>query len=99
MIVFVSAASAWEIAIKSGHGRLRLAAPPEDCIPPEIERGGFRPLAITVDHALAVRSLARHHDDPFDRLLIAQAMCEGLTIVTTEPAFAAYGVATLAACA
>ena len=97
VIVFVSAASAWEIAIKSGLGRLHLAPPPEECIPPEIERGGFRPLAITVEHALAVRSLARHHHDPFDRLLIAQAMCEGLGIVTTDPAFAAYGVATIAA--
>ena len=95
-IIFVSAVSAWEIAIKSGLGRLHLAEPPEDCIPREIERGGFRSLAITVEHALAVRRLARHHNDPFDRLLIAQAICESLYIVTADPAFAAYGVATIA---
>ena len=93
----MSAATAWEIAIKSGLGRLHLSEPPEDCIPREIERGGFRALAITVDHVLAVRSLARHHGDPFDRLLIAQAMREGLRIVTADASFAAYGVATIPA--
>ena len=96
-IVFVSAATAWEIAIKSGLGRLHLAEPPEDCVPREIERGRFRALPITVDHALAVRTLARHHGDPFDRLLIAQARCEGLRIVTADAAFAAYPIATIAA--
>jgi PIN domain nuclease of toxin-antitoxin system len=95
--VFVSAATAWEIAIKSGLGRLHLAEPAEDFVPREIERGGFRPLPVTVDHALAVRTLAPHHRDPFDGLLIAQARCEGLRIVTADAAFAAYGIATLAA--
>ena len=90
--VWVSATSAWEIAIKTGLGRLELSEPPEDVLPREIERGGFRPLAISVDHALAVRSLPQYHRDPFDRLLIAQAMAEGLRLVTADRAFARYDV-------
>ena len=96
-LVWVSAASAWEIAIKTGLGRLDLGEPPEQCLPREIERAGFQPLDVTFDHALAVRTLARHHADPFDRLLIAQALSEGLHIVTADPAFAAYGVAVVRA--
>jgi len=96
-VVWVSAATAWEIAIKVGIGRLDLGEPPEQCLPREIERGGFRSLAVTVAHALAVRTLPRHHADPFDRLLIAQAVTDGLRIVTADSAFDRYGVATLAA--
>ncbi len=57
----------------------------------------MRPLPITVPHALAVRTLPLHHADPFDRLLIAQAVLDGLQIVTADSAFTAYGVALLAA--
>ncbi len=96
-IVWVSAASAWEIAIKAALGRLDLGEPPEECLPREIEDGGMRPLPITVPHALAVRTLPHHHADPFDRLLIAQAVVDGLQIVTADSAFTAYGVALLAA--
>ena len=91
-LVWVSAATAWEIAIKAALGRLDLGEPPEECLPREIERAGFRLLDVTIDHALAVRTLAAHHADPFDRLLIAQALSEGLQIVTADGAFAAYGV-------
>ena len=91
-LVWISAATAWEIAVKAGLGRLDLGEAPEECLPREIERAGFRPLAVTIDHALAVRTLARHHADPFDRLLIAQALCEGLQVVTADAAFAAYDV-------
>jgi PIN domain nuclease of toxin-antitoxin system len=91
--VWVSAATAWEIAIKAGLGRLDLGEPPEACLPRELERGGFRPLAVGLDHALAVRGLPRHHDDPFDRMLIAQARAEGLAIVSADKAFATYDVA------
>ena len=90
--VLVSAATAWEIAIKTGLGRLELGEPPEDVLPREIERGGFRPLAISVEHALVVRTLPLHHRDPFDRLLIAQAVAEGLRLVTADGAFANYDV-------
>ncbi len=96
-LVWVSAASAWEIAIKAGLGRLDLGEPPEQCLPREIERAGFQPLDVKFDHALAVRTLVAHHADPFDRLLIAQALSEGLHIVTADPAFSAYSVAVVRA--
>lgn len=91
--VFVSAGSAWEIAIKQALGKLR---GPGD-LEAELESEGFAPLSITVGHALAAGALPRHHDDPFDRLLVAQAQAEGLTIVTRDPRIEPYGVATLAA--
>ncbi len=91
--VAMSAASAWEIAIKRAVGKLDA---PED-LPGALAFYGFQPLAITVEHALAAGGLPRHHADPFDRMLAAQAKAEGLTIVTRDPRFAAYGVATLAA--
>lgn len=93
--VRVSAVSAWEIAIKSRIGRLRLASPLHEWMPEGLERHGFQMLNVTVDHAVAVASLPDHHDDPFDRLLIAQARQEGLTIVTADAAFDDYGVSVL----
>lgn len=94
-LVRVSAASAWEIAIKSGAGRLTLAEPLHQWIPDEIERDGFVMLSVTVHHAVAVASLPHHHLDPFDRLLIAQARAEGLTIVTSDTVFEDYDVSVL----
>lgn len=93
--VRVSAASAWEIAIKSRTGRLRLAEPLHRWMPDGLLRDGFLLLSITVEHAVAVASLPDHHDDPFDRLLIAQARGDGLTVVTSDAAFDAYDVPVL----
>lgn len=84
----VSIASLWEIAIKSGLGKLRA---PDD-LPERVEQLGFELLAVSPDHAWRVRSLPLHHRDPFDRLLIAQAQVERLSIVTADPAFDAYDV-------
>jgi PIN domain nuclease of toxin-antitoxin system len=84
-MVWVSAASAWEIAIKVALGRLDLGEPPDVCLPRELKRSDFRPLAVGVDHALAVGRLPPHHRDPFDRLLIVQTQMEGLTLVTADP--------------
>lgn len=95
--VWVSTASAWEIAIKVKAGRLELSEPPEVCVPRELERAEFVPLPVALDHALGVGALPPDHADPFDRLLIAQAVAEGLTIVTADRAFAAYNVPMLAA--
>jgi PIN domain nuclease of toxin-antitoxin system len=92
--IWVSAASAWEIAIKAALGRLDLAEPAEVCLPREIERNHFTPLPVTVGHALAVAGLPSHHSDPFDRILVAQAQLENLTIVTADKAFARYDVHT-----
>jgi PIN domain nuclease of toxin-antitoxin system len=93
--VWVSAATAWEIAIKTALGRLTLSEAPETCLPREILRSGFQPLAISIGHALAVRALPPHHADPFDRLLVAQAEAEGMTLVTADTVFERYGVPTL----
>jgi PIN domain nuclease of toxin-antitoxin system len=93
--VRVSAVSAWEIAIKSRTGRLRLTEPLEVWIPDRLERDGFLMLSVTVSHAVAVASLPDHHQDPFDRLLIAQARAENLTVVTSDTVFDNYDVIVL----
>ena len=87
----VSVASLWEVAIKRRLGRL--SAPEE--LPEVIAEEGFNWLPVTPEHAWAVASLPDHHRDPFDRLLIAQAMSEALPIVTAEPRFAEYDVEVL----
>ena len=86
--VLVSVASLWEIAIKAGLGKLEV---PED-LPEQIEQLGFQLLPVEPQHAWAVRDLPHHHGDPFDRLLIAQARIESLSIVTADPSFEAYDV-------
>jgi PIN domain nuclease of toxin-antitoxin system len=92
-LVILSAASAWEISIKKALGKL--SAP--DDLEQQAEESGFSPLPITIAHALAAGRLPRHHDDPFDRMLIAQAFAEGLTIVTHDKRFADYNAPTLPA--
>jgi PIN domain nuclease of toxin-antitoxin system len=91
--VIVSVASVWEAAIKIKAGRLTLPAPLEDAV----TTSQYRQLEIKTLHALAAASLPLHHADPFDRMLIAQAQVESLTIVTRDRRFAAYGVAVLPA--
>ena len=86
--VFVSAASGWEIAIKVALKKLVIPGPVE----PAIEQSGFEKLPITFGHAAGLMGLAQHHRDPFDRMLIAQALAEGLTIVTHDRRFEPYGV-------
>jgi PIN domain nuclease of toxin-antitoxin system len=85
----VSAASAWEIAIKVSLGRLDA---PDD-IADVIVAEGFAWLPVEAAHAWGVRELPMHHRDPFDRLLVSQALAEGLPVVTADPRFAHYGVA------
>lgn len=92
-VVAVSAVSAWEIEIKRATGKLD---PPRD-LPEQVERGRFVPLPITIEHAVAAGALPPHHRDPFDRMLIAQAQLEGLTIVTRDRRFQPYSVAVLPA--
>jgi PIN domain nuclease of toxin-antitoxin system len=85
---YISVASAWEAAIKSGLGKLRIPGP----IEPAVEESGFYRLLVEFRHAAAVATLPRHHADPFDRMLIAQAQVEGLTLVTHDRHFEAYGI-------
>jgi PIN domain nuclease of toxin-antitoxin system len=94
---YASAASVWEIAIKVGLGKLALPPNVAAWLPGEIAASGIAPLAITHEHAARVETLPRHHGDPFDRLLIAQAMAESLAIVTANRQLAAYGVRLLEA--
>ncbi|MDQ3662720.1 MAG: type II toxin-antitoxin system VapC family toxin [Actinomycetota bacterium] len=91
--VFVSAASAWEIAIKQALGKLDA---PND-LENQVEVNRFEALPITISHAYSAGALPRHHDDPFDRMLVAQALAEGLTIVTRDSRLSRYGVPTLSA--
>lgn len=90
--VLVSAASAWEIAIKTSLGRVALPSNLAGWFPAHLERSGFTPLAITVAHALGVERLPRHHADPFDRLLISQAQQEGASLVSADRKLTPYDV-------
>lgn len=86
--IFVSMASAWEAAIKISAGRLRIG----DSFAAGIALSGFQELPITFAHTERVIALPHHHRDPFDRMLIAQAQTDGLTLVTRDRRFAAYDV-------
>ena len=89
--VMVSAASAWEMAIKAGLGKLTI---PGD-LAGELERQGFDELPVTVQDGVAAGALPRHHADPFDRMLIAQAVRQRFVLVTADRRFADYDVRTL----
>ena len=87
-VVWVSAASGWEVAIKQGLGKLSLA----DSFLWMVEDSDFDELPVTLRHAERVAALPLHHTDPFDRMLVAQAAVEGATIVTHDPQFEHYDV-------
>jgi PIN domain nuclease of toxin-antitoxin system len=86
--VLVSAASAWEIAIKTALGRVHL----KDPLSTIVRRSGFEPLPVTFEHAERLSALPAHHADPFDRLLLVQALVEGLTLVSHDRVLQAYAV-------
>jgi PIN domain nuclease of toxin-antitoxin system len=86
--VIVSSATAWEMAIKKAAGRLEA---PDDLLG-ALQANGFASLSITVAHAIAAGRLPEHHSDPFDRMLIAQARIEGLTLITVDRRFPEYDV-------
>ena len=90
--VYVSAVSAWEVAIKAHTGRLTLRAPLADWFQDVLTDSGFDTLDVRVEHAIGVADLPPHHADPFDRLLIVQSRHEQLTLVTSDTVFDAYGV-------
>jgi PIN domain nuclease of toxin-antitoxin system len=89
---FLSIASCWEMAIKSSLGKLSLTKPVERFVNDLITENGFRLLNIDLRHAAKVETLPFHHRDPFDRLLLAQAITEKLTIVSADSMFTSYGV-------
>lgn len=90
--LYFSAASAWEISIKTALEKLRLPEPPATYVPSRLTQQGINPLPILQHHALAVYELPMHHTDPFDRLLIAQAQIEGMVILTADKVFRRYKV-------
>jgi PIN domain nuclease of toxin-antitoxin system len=92
-LVVVSAATIWELSIKRARGRLVFDGDPVAAV----AEGGFEPLPIALGHAAEAGRLPRHHRDPFDRMLVAQARAEGLTLVTRDPVFDRYEVPVLAA--
>ena len=87
--VWVSAASIWEIAIKCGLGRGDMPVSGQDAVR-YFQESGYRFLPIDVEHALAVESLPAHHQDPFDRILVAQALVEPMRLMTHDPLVARY---------
>jgi PIN domain nuclease of toxin-antitoxin system len=89
--VYVSVATAWEIAIKQTLGKLE--APPD--LTGSIAASSFVQLLVTFEHAARAGALPRHHNDPFDRMLVAQAQAEGLTLVTNDPHLSRYEVPVL----
>ena len=88
---YVSAVSVWEIALKRASGKLEA---PRDLVQ-WLRRTSFQSLAIEIEHAVAAAELPRHHTDPFDRMLVAQAQLQGLTLVTGDSRIAQYSVAVL----
>lgn len=90
--VLVSAVSAWEIVVKHELGRLTLPEAPDKFVPGQLRANAFGALPATVSHALAVGRLPPFHSDPFDRLLVAQAMVESLTLVSADEDLRRYPV-------
>lgn len=90
--VFFSAASAWEILVKTSLGRLVFTQDPASVIGELLEANGFQVLPIHLRHALAVADLPAIHSDPFDRLLVAQARSEGMALVSADRWIAQYPV-------
>jgi len=88
----LSLVSSWEMAIKLSLGKLRLPDAIERFIPEQLAANGFSQLQIDFRHVARVAALAFHHRDPFDRLLVAQAIEEKLPVITSDPLFAKYGV-------
>lgn len=92
-LIFVSAVTAWEISIKKALGKLQSPNDLEDAL----LTNSFQALPITISHALLAGQLPMHHDDPFDRLLIAQSKIEGLTLITRDKKQMLYDIQTIIA--
>lgn len=92
---YLSVASVWEMAIKVSLGKLRLGQPMEVRIPQQLSHNGIALLSIDLRHTAAVTTLPFHHRDPFDRMLIAPAQVEQMSILSIDSALDAYGTARL----
>lgn len=94
-ILYLSAASSWEIVLKHGVNKLPLPSPPKHFIVEHGSKLNFIPLPVTQEHTFAVTDLPFHHKDPFDRLLIAQAQIEDLAVITPDAIFRKYEIKTV----
>lgn len=90
--ILMSSVCGWEISIKASLGRLDLPSPPVDFVPQQLHKNDFGTLPITLYHALEVYSLPPHHQDPFDRMLIAQSRTENIPIISSDSTFGRYDV-------
>jgi PIN domain nuclease of toxin-antitoxin system len=91
-VILVSPASHWEIAIKVGKGQYSFSKPFLDVMHEAIDLNGFQVLPVEPRHTVLLTTLPHHHKDPFDRLLIAQALAENVPIISIDQQFDAYGV-------
>jgi PIN domain nuclease of toxin-antitoxin system len=91
-VLYLSSASAWEIAIKYALGKLTLPEPPSRYVPDRLRLTRTSPLPVSIEHALRVADLPAHHRDPFDRLLVAQAQVERVPILTADVGLGRYDV-------
>ena len=89
---FVSVASCWEMAIKDSLGKLELPGPLDRLMPEQLALNSFQLLSIDLEDAARVAALPFHHRDPFDRMLAAQALNDGLAVVSADPIFRKYGL-------
>ena len=90
--LLLSGASSWEIALKFRKGRVQLPYPPDEYVPDRMLASGVDGLPIELSHTLLVSRLDDHHDDPFDRLLIAQSILEKLPIISADPSLSAHEI-------
>ena len=90
--IYLSAASSWEIAIKTRLGKFQLPEPPGRYVPKRLVEQGIRSLPINQDHGLKVYDLPLHHSDPFDRIIIAQAIVEEMVVLTSDRVFEKYPI-------
>lgn len=93
--IFLSAASGWEIAIKTQLGKLTLPHSPEVFVSEQLQLNGFQPLSVSLSHTLHTASLPAIHRDPFDRILVAQSQVEKMAIITSDPLIQRYKVNTI----
>jgi PIN domain nuclease of toxin-antitoxin system len=90
--LYLSVASAWEISIKVGLGKLQVNQPLDTFLPRQLHQNGIQLLPITLEHAITVSALPLHHRDPFDRLLVAQSSESSIPLISADPILDQYGI-------
>jgi len=95
-VIFLSAVSVWEIAIKARAGRLEIFSGELSAfVERQVRENQFLPLPVTLSHSAKIHSLSNHHRDPFDQMLVAQSLVENIPILSVDPKIRSYGVAVI----